>query len=824
VAQVSAESKASATRRLQRLTVAISLATIAVAVTAAIVDGHRPDLGVVVLFGSASLLAENAALILPSSVRISPGSMFVLAAISALNGKGTVAGAMIIGALGYLVVSHLRRRRWTVVVFNCSQYSLSAAAAAGAYLLLVDLRAPLLVDAIVTSAVFALVNMALVVPAGSLESGEPWGRVWADLRPAVPNDLALGVLGILLGRLYVDVSPIAVIALVTLAVVAHSALLAVVRFRQAYGRLETLYGFTLELERSQDEHTTVASVLRQARQLLKAEMAELTVVAEGTDWGRRTTLSGGPGAVPVAVEFEGRPPELDAAVEATVLLSETSGDEGPLSRLLAERGLRDAMIAALRIEGAVVGSLMVANRVPEVDEFTSEELRLFETLTNHAAVSIENSRLLDRLRWDSRHDRLTGLANRTAFNELIEQAVRQLPATSAVLLIDLDRFKEVNDTLGHHHGDLLLREVANRLSEHVGPTGTVARLGGDEFGVLLPGASTSDAAQAAVGLLAALEQPFTAGQLNLEATGSIGAALLPADGREPITLLQRAEVAMYAAKEDHSGWEAYDRKRDHYNPRRLVLAGELRQAIESGQMEVYYQPKANLQTGEIKGLEALLRWRNPREGLLRPDDFIPIAERAGLIRPLTLLVLRDAARQCRALAEVGFELDVAINLSVRTVLDVNLPDHVETVMSEFGLPARALTAEITESSVMADPGRTIGVLGRLSALGVSIAIDDFGTGYSSLSYLKRLPVNEIKIDHSFVTGMLVDDNDAVIVRSIIDLAHNLGLRVVAEGVEDQATWNRLAQLGCDLAQGFHLSPPVAAAQLLAVLRHARTST
>jgi diguanylate cyclase (GGDEF)-like protein len=734
---------------------------------------------------------------------------------------------MIIGALGYLVLSHLRRRRWTVVVFNCSQYALSAAGAAGSYLLLVHLRAPLLVEALVASAVFAAVNMALVVPAGSLESGEPWGRVWADLRPAVPNDLALGVLGVLLGRLYVDVSPIAVIALVTLAVVAQSALLAVVRFRQAYGRLETLYGFTLELERSQDELTTVTSVLRQARQLLKAELAELTLVVDG--WGKRTTLAGlagvgglaGPGTLPVTVEFQGRPPELDAAGGGTVLLADEEPG-GPLGRLLTDRGLRDAMIATLRIEGAVVGTLLVANQAPEVGPFTTDELRLFETLTNHAAVSIENSRLLDRLRWDSRHDALTSLANRTAFNELIEEAARQLPATSAVLLIDLDRFKEVNDTLGHHHGDLLLAEVANRLREHIGSSGTVARLGGDEFGVLLPGATSSDAAQAAVGLLAALEQAFTVGQLSLEATGSIGVALLPTHGREPITLLQRAEVAMYAAKEDHSGWEAYDRKRDHYNPRRLVLAGELRQAIESGQMEVYYQPKASLRSGEIKGLEALLRWRNPREGLLRPDEFIPIAERAGLIRPLTLLVLRDAARQVRALAEVGFQLDVAINLSVRTVLDVNLPDQVAAVMDEFGLPANALTVEITESSVMADPARTIGVLGRLSALGVSIAIDDFGTGYSSLSYLKRLPVNEIKIDHSFVTGMLVDDNDAVIVRSTIDLARNLGLRVVAEGVEDQATWQRLAELGCDQAQGYYLSPPVAAAQLLAVLRHAQT--
>jgi EAL domain-containing protein (putative c-di-GMP-specific phosphodiesterase class I) len=275
---------------------------------------------------------------------------------------------------------------------------------------------------------------------------------------------------------------------------------------------------------------------------------------------------------------------------------------------------------------------------------------------------------------------------------------------------------------------------------------------------------------------------------------------------------------MYAAKDAHSGWEIYAPDRDHYSPRRLSLAGELRHAIDDGQIEVHYQPKAHLDSGRITGVEALLRWRHPVEGLLPPDDFIPIAEHAGLIRPLTLLVLRDAAIQCRRLSLVMNDFGVAINLSVRAVLDVNLPDEVAAVMAELDMPPKALTVEITESSVMADPSRTIGVLGRLSALGVSIAIDDFGTGYSSLSYLKRLPVDEIKIDRSFVAGMMVDDNDAVIVRSTIELARSLGLRVVAEGVEDQATWARLSALGCDLAQGFYLSPPVAAADLASLLR------
>jgi diguanylate cyclase (GGDEF)-like protein len=791
----------------------------AVVVAAAVrATDYRPDIGVVLLFGGLCVVAENAAVVMPSSLRISPTSMLVLAAIAAFDGRGTTLGAIIVGCLGGLIFRHLRRRRWSVVAFNCSQYVLCAAGAALCYDWLRGLHTPIVLVAVAASLAFAVINVGLVIPAVILESGDSLARVWADVSPTLPNYLAFGLLGTLLGRLYVDVSPVAVIAVLTPAIIARSAFTAVVRFRQAYGRLETLYGFTSELERSKDEATTVTSVLRQACELLKADLAELTFVAGGT-WGQRTTLVRGEALATTKV-VAGESPEVEAASAGPVLVADEPAD-GPLGRFLVERKLRDAMVAPLRLEGEVVGTLLVAKQGPESAPFTVEDLRLLETVSNHAAVSIQNNRLLDRLRWDSRHDGLTGLANRTQFNELIEAATAALPQPSAVLLIDLDRFKEINDTLGHHHGDLLLREVANRLCQRIGEGGMVARLGGDEFGVLLPGSSSGDAAQAAVTLLSALEQPFTIGELNLEVTASIGVALLPAHGREPVALLQRADVAMYAAKEAHSGWEIYARDRDHYSPRRLALAGELRHAIDDGQMEVHYQPKAHLISGRITGVEALLRWRHPVQGLLGPDDFVPIAEHAGLIRPLTLLVLRDAANQCRRLNLMSPDFEVAINLSVRTVLDVNLPDQVGAVLAEVGVAPQALTVEITESSVMADPARTIGVLGRLSSLGVSIAIDDFGTGYSSLSYLKRMPVDEIKIDKSFVAGMMIDDNDLVIVRSTIELARSLGLRVVAEGVEDEATWNRLCELGCDLAQGFYLSRPVPAAELPAMLQAAQ---
>jgi diguanylate cyclase (GGDEF)-like protein len=799
----------------RQLTALVAGMAAVVFLVAAFMARQRPEIGVILLFGGFSVVAENAAVVMPSSVRISPASMFALAAIAAFDGRGTVVGAIVVGAMGGLIGRHLRRRRWSVVTYNCSQYALCAAGAAACYQSLLAAGVGTVLAATAASAVFAAVNTGLVIPAVALESGDSCQRVWADLRPTLPNYLAFGLLGVLLGRLYIEVSPVAVVAILTPAVIARSAFTAAVRFRQAFGRLETLYGFTSELERSKDEATTVGSVLRQARQLLKADLAELTLVADPA-WTERTTLARGEG-VPVTTVVPGESVEVAAAAGGPVLLADQPADSR-FRRLILDRQLHDAMVSPLRIDGETSGTLLVAKQGPDRAPFTVEDLRLLETVANHAAVSIQNNRLLDRLRRDSRHDVLTGLANRTRFNELIEAAALELPRPSTIMLIDLDRFKEVNDTLGHHHGDLLLREVANRLCQQIDEKGMVARFGGDEFGILLPGSGSGDAAQVAVTLLSALERPFTVGELNLEVTASIGVALLPQHGDDPVKLLQRADVAMYAAKEAHSGWEVYAADRDHYSPRRLSLAGELRQAIDGGQMEVYYQPKARLYSGRVTGVEALLRWRHPVEGLLPPDDFIPIAEHAGLIRPLTLLVLRDAAAQCRRLSKLTSDFGVAINLSVRAVLDVNLPDEVSAVLAEFDLPPKALTVEITESSVMADPSRTIGVLGRLSALGVSIAIDDFGTGYSSLSYLKRLPVDEIKIDKSFVAGMMVDDNDAVIVRSTIELARSLGLRVVAEGVEDHATWARLSALGCDLAQGFYLSPPVAAAELPTLLR------
>jgi diguanylate cyclase (GGDEF)-like protein len=425
------------------------------------------------------------------------------------------------------------------------------------------------------------------------------------------------------------------------------------------------------------------------------------------------------------------------------------------------------------------------------------------------------------------HDALTGLPNRSLFSHRIEQVLnggRASNRSAAVMLIDLDHFKEINDTLGHHAGDRLLQEVAERLDATLDESNTVARLGGDEFGVLLPDCDSQEEATAtARKLLAQLREPFSIDGLTLEVDGSIGIACAPEHGQDVEQLNQRADIAMYAAKEGGRGYVLFEPALDRYSPRRLSLAGALRSAIADGEIILFFQPKAELTTGKIVGVEALARWQHPRLGLIGPSEFVPIAEQTGLIGPLTTHVLEQALRQVRRWSEQGEELSVAVNLSARSFLDAQLAVEIPRLLEATGVDARLLELEITESMLMLDPARAKATLERLSAIGLSLSVDDFGTGYSSLANLKRLPVDGIKIDKSFVIDMPHDASDAAIVRSTIDLAHNLGLRVVAEGVESHEAWRRLEDLGCDLAQGFHVSRPVPAEAMTRLLVERRAA-
>jgi diguanylate cyclase (GGDEF)-like protein/PAS domain S-box-containing protein len=421
------------------------------------------------------------------------------------------------------------------------------------------------------------------------------------------------------------------------------------------------------------------------------------------------------------------------------------------------------------------------------------------------------------------HDALTDLPNRTLFRDRIEQAIalaRRDGGQVAVAMIDLDRFKDVNDTLGHHAGDALLVEVGRRLSAILRSSDTVARLGGDEFGVLISQPrTTSDVAVVIGKLRAALEQSVTVEGLALPAEGSIGIAMFPAHGRDVETLLRHADAAMYRAKETKAGYVFYDGSRSEADPARLTLVSELRRALEQRELVLYYQPKAALLSGTVQSVEALLRWNHPERGLVGPDQFIPLAQQTGLIKPLTLYVLDEALAQCQLWQRSGLTLSVAVNLSVRNLLDADFPQQVRRLLQRREVDPGLLRLEITESTMLSDPLRTKRVLEKLAAMGIALSIDDFGTGYSSLSYLSQLPVNEIKIDRSFVMNMGESDNDAVIVRSTIDLGRNLGLQVVAEGVETEQAWEELSELGCTLAQGYYLSRPVPADELTDWLRN-----
>jgi diguanylate cyclase (GGDEF)-like protein len=411
-------------------------------------------------------------------------------------------------------------------------------------------------------------------------------------------------------------------------------------------------------------------------------------------------------------------------------------------------------------------------------------------------------------------DGLTGLPNRTMFTGLVQSTLTgagRRKHAGAVMLMDLDRFKDVNDTLGHHNGDLLLQRIASRLDSVLRNTASVARLGGDEFAILLTDVSDRQQVVPVVRrILKVLEEPVVVGGLALQVEASIGIAMFPEHGRTVDAVMRAADVAMYVTKEQRSGYEFYDEERHEHrhDAGRLALIGELRRAMDETELVLFYQPKVELRSGKVKGVEALARWHHPERGLLSPDEFIPLAERSNLLRPMTLYLIDTALRQANAWRSKGIEISVAVNLSMQNMLDLRLPNDLARLLTSWRLPAGSLELEITESTIMADHRRATTILSRLSKMGVRLSIDDFGTGYSSLAYLQELPVDAIKIDKSFVMEMHEDPGNATIVQSTVDLGHNLGLEVVAEGVETVESYNTLAKLGCDYAQGYFLSKPL----------------
>ncbi|HFD79252.1 MAG TPA: EAL domain-containing protein [Gammaproteobacteria bacterium] len=425
------------------------------------------------------------------------------------------------------------------------------------------------------------------------------------------------------------------------------------------------------------------------------------------------------------------------------------------------------------------------------------------------------------LEYQARHDRLTNLPNRALLLDRLEAellATREEGESLALLIMDLDHFKEVNDTLGHHVGDRLLQEVGRRLGSVLDAGEMAARLGGDEFAVLMPGAGSERAAALCRRILAVLERPVRIDSVQLRAPMSIGVALCPEHAGDSKLLMKYADVAMYQAKHRHQGFAFYCADTDEHSISRLGLAGALQEAIHQGQLMLEFQPMVDVKSGRIACAEALVRWQHPEYGIVGPEEFIHLAEQTGVIRPLTLWVVDAVLRQAAHWQCVGIDIRISVNLSVRSLQDRSLPAQVQKLLERHRVDPARIILEITESAIMSDPVSARRVMRRLAGMGFQLSIDDFGTGYSSLAYLKQLPVDEIKIDRSFVTRMDRDDNDAVIVRATIDLAHNLGLTVVAEGVENSEVNELLEMLGCDTVQGYYICRPMQAGKLASWLQ------
>lgn len=408
-------------------------------------------------------------------------------------------------------------------------------------------------------------------------------------------------------------------------------------------------------------------------------------------------------------------------------------------------------------------------------------------------------------------DPVTNLPNRARFRELVQEAVltsQRENHSIALLLMDLDNFKDVNDTLGHDRGDSLLLQISASLRSALSERGVVARIGGDEFGILLPHlAASSDIKRVVKDIQDCLAVPLIIDGIPIVVEASIGVATMPAHANDADTLLQRAEIAMYQAKRMASDYAVYAPEFNSYSPERLGLMAELRDAIEQGQLQLHFQPKLEIRTGRIVGTEALVRWQHPRLGLVMPDKFILAAEQTGLIGPLTRWVLVEALTYCQDTRRKGIHLRVSVNLSARSLHDPRLPKMIADALKATGVEPDQLMMEVTESAIVLDPKRAEANLVALNRMGVWLSIDDFGTGYTSLSSIKQLPVNEIKIDSSFVTNMLTDTKDAMIVRTVIELGHNFGLTVVAEGVETKEVLDVLTALGCDQTQGYFICKP-----------------
>ena len=737
-------------------------------------------------------------------------------ALAVLNPFLVVVARTVGGTAGLAL---LRRQHGRKLAFNIALIGLQATVAVAIYGAIaqpgVGLAGPrewlAAYAAMLAADLLAIILLTAVI--GLHDDPSEWRRLPSAMRGLVLVLVATSIA--LISAITVESNPWAVTPLAVLYCVVYLGYRGYVRQSQGHAQVENLYAFTSALDGSLDTGQLMRVILGQVRDELRSSSVELIVPAGEMEPGLRVRISG-QGQLEESVPHGSAGGEwwTPAATGEPVLLpgGDPSRSDGPA----------DGMAVPVPIGDGMTAVLLVTDSLPDIPTFTGEHLRLLQAMANHASVSLANARLVNRLRQEATekehlalHDPLTDLPNRRQLYRLLDAALTPEPHATpftAVMLLDLDRFKEINDALGHDTGDALLREVGERLRRRLHGRGAVGRLGGDEFAMLVPVASPEEAATVGHELVRDLERTVHVGHLTLHPRASIGIALAPDHGQDSGTLLRRADVAMYAAKQARAGVRMYRATDDQNTPQRLALIGDLRHAIERDDIGLVFQPQVDPATNAVVGAEALSRWYHPEHGFIAPDLFVSLAEHSGLIRPLTLHVLDLSLRNCAAWRRAGHRVQLAVNLSPNTLLDDTLPEVIVRLLAQNDVPAAALTLEITESTLMADPEGSLVTLNRLRSLGIKISIDDFGTGYSSLGRLRELPIDEVKIDKTFVQNAAHDHRDRALVRSTVELGHALDLHVVAEGVEDGETYAFLAGTGCDIVQGYHIARPLPADQ------------
>jgi diguanylate cyclase (GGDEF)-like protein len=714
--------------------------------------------------------------------------------------------AALVGGLTGWWTSQPSRPPLLKLLFNGSLFAADVALASTVFLVSVNAvgRADpavllvLLVPAILVSSLFRTTVTSAII---ALHEGGFGSRVLASLRQR--GNLFL--VGAVLGATAVApslISPWLVVLPLLPIIMFWRLLVRLGDLNQRHRDLSAVHEFTRAVNNSLHLSSVVMSAQEHSQRLLRAAFAGLVVFpTEPADAPIIAATASG-GALPLDPD-DPRWRDLLTSSGSVVRLGRDGAEDHPLVQLA---GWNEALVAPLRDGEGLLGVLVVADRIGAQARFSRDDVQRMRAIGDQLAVSLRKGLLHIRVEHEATHDRLTGLPNRSIFERELQYGLRD--SSVAVYLLDLDRFKEVNDGLGHHVGDLLLQRFADRMRGELGPGVVISRLAGDEFAVLAFDVSRSEAFEMGSRMLSLARRPFDLGKLSVAVSCSIGLAYGPDHGRDAVTLLRRADLAMYEAKGRSGGVSIFRLDLESSSKKRLRLLQDLRAAAVGEEMQPYYQPQIDLRTGMVIGAEALVRWDHPERGILKAEMFVALAEQTDLIHLLTDHMLGSALRAARAWRAGGWDLGVAVNVSARSLLDELLADRIARHLHHADVPPRLLTIEITETSVMADVSRALATLTRLHDLGVQVSVDDYGTGYSSLTYLRRLPVNELKVDRGFIANVLADEHDEVIVRSTIDLGRHLGLRVVAEGIETPEVADRLQLLGCDIGQGSGFAPPL----------------